>query len=81
MKVVLDKHKKIFSIENECKDIEIGSYNQWFERFYRQDSSRNSAKQGFGIGLSIAKNICDRHNAKISAKSKTGETIIIKIDF
>ncbi len=79
--VVLDKNKKIFTIENECDGIEAGTYNQWFERFYRQDSSRNSAKKGFGIGLSIAKNICERHNMKISARSRNGKTVIIKVDF
>lgn len=79
--VRLDKSKKIFTIENECEEIEIGTYNQWFERFYRHDASRNSTKKGFGIGLSIAKNICERHNAKISAKSKNGKTIVIRVDF
>ncbi len=79
--VRLDKNKKIFMIENECEELEVGTYNQWFERFYRQDASRNSTKKGFGIGLSIAKNICERHNAKISARSKNGKTIVIKIDF
>lgn len=79
IQVTLDK--KIFTIENECEGIKIGTYNQWFERFYREDSSRNSTKKGFGIGLSVAKNICERHNAKICAKSKNGKTIVIRIDF
>lgn len=79
--VILDSSKKIFTIENECDGLKVGYYNQWFERFYRQDVSRNSSKKGFGIGLSIAKNICERHNAKISARSKNSKTIVIKVDF
>ncbi len=74
-------NKKIFSIENACESIEVGKHNDWFERFYRGDKSRNSETKGFGIGLSIAKSICDLHGAKISAESKTGKEIIITVVF
>ncbi len=73
--------KKIFAIQNVCKDIEIGKHNYWFERFYRADKSRNSETKGFGIGLSIAKSICDLHGAKISAESKTGKEALITVVF
>ncbi len=74
-------NKKIFSMQNTCNDIEVGKHNDWFERFYRGDKSRNSDTKGFGIGLSIAKSICDLHGAKISAESKTGKDIIVTIIF
>lgn len=38
-----------------------------FERFYREDSSRNSKTGGYGIGLSIARAIVSSHNGKIQA--------------
>ncbi len=76
-----DGNKKKFSLENTCEDIAIGKHNDWFERFYRGDKSRNSETKGFGIGLSIAKSICDLHGAKIFAESKTGKNIIITIVF
>ncbi len=74
-------NKKIFTIENACESIEVGKHNQWFERFYRGDKSRNSRTKGFGIGLSIAKSICDLHGAKISAESKTGKEIVLTVIF
>lgn len=41
-----------------------------FDRFYRTDSSRNSATGGSGIGLSIVKKIIEDHGGKIWANSK-----------
>lgn len=45
-----------------------------FNRFYRADSSRNKEKiSGYGLGLSIAKQIVDLHNGSITATSKAGQ--------
>lgn len=38
-----------------------------FERFYRGDEAHNRSKGGSGLGLSIAKEICDVLNLKIEA--------------
>ncbi len=73
--------KKKFVIENSCDDIKVGKHDNWFERFYRADESRNSDTSGFGIGLSVAKSICDKHIAKIAAESKTGKEIVISVIF
>ena len=43
-----------------------------FERFYRTDSSRNSATGGHGIGLSMANAIVNAHGGKITARTDTG---------
>lgn len=47
-------------------------YRRFFERFYREDESHNSKKSGFGIGLSIAQEICKRLGAKIQVNYKNG---------
>ncbi len=73
--------KKVLVLQNACAEVAVGKHNDWFERFYRGDESRNSATKGFGIGLSIAKNICKLHGAKISAESKTGKEITMTIVF
>jgi len=45
-----------------------------FDRFYRSDTARKNLKSGgYGLGLSIAKNILDSHHAQIEVKSKLGE--------
>ncbi|MGN7469734.1 sensor histidine kinase [Brevibacillus sp. SAFN-007a] len=43
-----------------------------FERFFKEDKSRNRAKGGSGLGLSIVKKILDLHQATISVQSEQG---------
>lgn len=43
-----------------------------FERFYRVDESRYRKKDGYGLGLSIAKQIADNHRARITVESTEG---------
>ncbi len=73
--------KKLFKIENKCNDFMAGKHSELFDRFYRNDKARNSESKGFGIGLSIAKSICDMHGARILAQSKTGGEIIFSVAF
>lgn len=75
IKVVLNKD--FFEIHNSCEELSDGDYAYWFDRFYRDDSSRNS--NGYGIGLAIAKAICENHKIKISATIKN--KVIIRLDF
>ncbi len=73
--------KIILNIQNKCSGVKAGKHNNWFDRFYRQNESRNSKTSGFGIGLCVAKTICEKHKAKIKAESKIDDEVIIEIVF
>ncbi len=61
-------------VQVEIEDNGRGISNQdlplIFNRFYRTDTSRNSAQGGSGIGLSIVKKIVEDHGGKVWATSK-----------
>ena len=61
-----------FEIEDNGKGIAQKDVQYIFDRFYRTDSSRNSAQGGSGIGLSIVKKIISDHGGQIWATSKEG---------
>lgn len=59
-------------IEDNGKGIASKDLPSIFDRFYRTDSSRNSAQGGSGIGLSIVRKIIEDHGGRIWATSKEG---------
>ncbi len=79
--LTVNGNRKNLSIENASKNVPVGKHNSWFDRFYREDTVRNGESKGYGIGLSIAKTICDKHNAKITAESKTGSETVVNVIF
>ena len=73
----LEKEKKGVSIisENESDGVDESELDRLFDRFYRADKSRNSQTGGFGIGLSIARSICEAHKGTIKAVCENGHTV------
>ena len=45
-----------------------------FHRFYTVDKSRNTDKSGNGLGLSIAKTICQDHGGDLTVTYAEGRT-------
>ena len=63
------KNKNILTVSNKGEYIPPEELSRLFDRFYRTDKSRTSSTGGFGLGLSIAKAIADKHNGTLTAES------------
>jgi signal transduction histidine kinase len=83
IKVQLSKkgNKKILLIQNAFYGKLPKDKSKLFDRFYRADESRSSEIAGYGIGLSIVKNISEMHGGKISVVHCLKEEIVFKIIF
>lgn len=66
------------TVKNRASYLQSGNLDVLFERFYRNDSSRNSETGGHGIGLSVVKTIVTAHKGKITA-FKNGDIISFNV--
>ncbi len=71
-------------VEIEIKDEGVGidkkDIPHLFDRFYRVDKSRTKTDvAGYGLGLSIAKQIVDKHNGLIKVESELGKGTTFKV--
>lgn len=62
----------ILAVSNHFKDGKGKDYSRFFERFYRADTSHNTDRGGYGIGLSIAESIVTQYKGSINASWKDG---------
>lgn len=76
---------KFINYELKVKDYGIGieesKINYIFNRFYKTDESRVKNSNSFGLGLAIAKRLCDHYGFKISVISKLNEYSEFTINF
>ena len=73
------KQKASFQISNVGPGIAEEHLPKIFDRFYRADTSR-SGNNGYGLGLALAKQISDIHQAELSAHSTPGKTTIFSFE-
>lgn len=81
IKISLNKNQNKINmcVNNSGAPIPKEEQKHIFERFYRVDKSRVREKGGYGLGLSIAKEIVELHKGQISVISdeKSGTTFKI----
>lgn len=83
VEILVSEGKKGNQIKISDKGIGIkaSDLTHIFERFYRADTSRSKDVSGYGLGLSIASQIIDMHNATVSSKSEPGKGTTFVITF
>ena len=64
-------------VRNSTPPMEKGDADRLFERFTREDRSRNSESGGFGLGLAIAKAVTEAHGGTIHAESEDGVSLTV----
>ncbi|MBU8714384.1 sensor histidine kinase [Brevibacillus parabrevis] len=70
-------HEQQGAVQVRISDTGIGiakeNLERIFERFFKEDKSRNRTTGGSGLGLSIVKKIVEMHEATISVESEPGK--------
>jgi len=82
VKVILStrKDKTCLEIKNSGVGIAKRELPHIFKRFYRTDASRTKAEaSGFGLGLSLAKQIIELHRGKIEVESGSKKGTVFRI--
>lgn len=68
----------VLTVENTYAAVEELELDRLFDRFYRADKVR-TFKGGYGIGLSLAKALAEKHKGEISVYKKDGTQIGFKV--
>ena len=71
----LKKHGRsaVLTVENDADEIPPEKQKHLFDRFYRIDEARNSESGHYGLGLSIAKAVAERHKGSIAVSCRGGK--------
>lgn len=79
--LVVEKTEVLISIQDHGIGIPQEDIDFIFEPFYRVDKARTPQRDGFGLGLSMAKNIIEAHGGAIEIRStlNAGTRVEIKL--
>ena len=64
----------LVSVGNSGEPIPADDLERVFERFYRVEKSRDTARGGAGIGLAIVKQLVEAGGGRVGAESRDGQT-------
>ncbi|MBI4844552.1 MAG: hypothetical protein HY809_09555 [Nitrospirae bacterium] len=79
---LIEKEKEvIIDIADDGTGIHREHLSNVFERFYRADKSRSRQTEGYGLGLSIVKQIVMLHGGHISMSSDHGKGTNVMVSF
>ncbi|MGB7086461.1 MAG: ATP-binding protein [Phormidesmis sp.] len=71
------------TVANASRDIPLAARDRIFDRFYRGDASRNRKREGFGLGLSLSREIARAHRGDLqldrTPKGQTAFTLRLPI--
>lgn len=67
------KHQAILSVVNAGEELKEEERKRIFERFYRLDPVRNGEENHYGLGLSIASAIVEKHHGKLEVLCYNGK--------
>jgi len=65
--------KNVFYVKDDGKGIPEEFYDEIFRIFKRLQSSKDTAEEGTGVGLTFVKKIVERHGGKIWLESEVGQ--------
>ena len=72
-------HNAVLSVTNDGKEIPPEKLEHLFDRFYRVDEARNSEDHHYGLGLSIAKAIVEKHGGSINVSCSGGKVTFVVV--
>ncbi len=75
LKLYDDKKFAFVSFYNTCDQFDLSRLDHIFDRFYSLDPNRSRSSSGYGIGLSIAKEIVLANKGEIKVFSSSGKDI------
>ncbi len=81
IEVTLEKKNKniVLLVSNSSEAVSEEQLRHFFDRFYRTEQSDKSGEGGYGLGLSIAKAIVEKHKGRISASAPDTQTVQITV--